>query len=287
MKLLGQLKEAIVDRAWSIRTRVSWHVDAFKIRHALAPKADIQPLPSGKTLVLVPHPDDEWIGCSRIVSDTSREVVLVDMDMSGDDSPERHEVRKKELAAVAGLFDRKVVRVSFDKVRLLQDILARETPRYVAVPFFVDWHREHLAVIETLERALGNNPPPDLGIAMYQISVPILPPAVTHAVPLDKKAQQCKWNVFSRYYPSQSYMSSERFRLCERINGKLIRSFAAEVYSVVSAGDWLKMASVSIPDESMRNGMVKRLPSIHAMRQLAEDVLEQLGFGSVFGNLDY
>ncbi len=272
MKFLSQLKEAIVDRAYSIRTRLTWHVDAFRIRRALSPKAGIQPLPRGKTLILIPHPDDEWIGCSGIVSDVSREVVFVDMDMSGDDSPERHEARKKELAAVAGLFGRKVVRVSSNKVQSLRDILHQESPRYVAVPFFVDWHREHLEVIATLAHALENNRLTDLDIVMYQISVPMLPSAITHAVPLDKTVQQRKWDVFSRYYPSQGYMPIERFRLCERINGKLVRSFALEAYSVVPGRTWLEMAATCIPDETMRSDMVKRLPSIHAMRRYAEEV---------------
>lgn len=282
MKFLTKLKEAIVDRAYSFRTRLAWHVDAFRIRRALSPKADIQPLPSGKTLILIPHPDDEWIGCSGIVSDASREVVFVDMDMSGDDSAERHEARKKELAAVAGLFGRKVVRVSSDKVQSLRDILQQEFPRYVAVPFFIDWHREHLAVIATLARALENYPSADLDIVMCQISVPMLPPVITHAIPLDKKVQQRKWNVFSRYYPSQGYMPVERFRLCERINGKLVSSFSAEAYSVVSTGTWLEMAASCIPDETMRQGMVKRLPSIHAMRRHVEEVSRQLGMLPIF-----
>lgn len=285
MKLLAKLKEGILDRAWSIRTRLSWHVDAFKIRHALKPGADIQPMPDGKKLILIPHPDDEWIGCSGIVSDISQEVVFVDMDMSGDDSPQRHEARKAELTSVAGLFGRKVVRVSTDKVQSLCDILNQESPRYVALPFFVDWHWEHLAVIAILARALKHSPLPDLSIIMYQISVPILPFAVTHAVPLDKKAQQRKWNVFSQYYPSQSYMPAERFRLCERINGKLVDSFAAEVYSVLSAKAWMDMAPSSIPDETMRNDMVKRLSSIHAMRQYAGVVSKQLGMAPVFDDL--
>ena len=77
-------------------------------------------------------------------------------------------------------------------------------------------------------------------------------------------------------------MPTERFRLCERINGKLVRSFAAEAYSVLPAGTWLDMVPTSIPDETMRNGMVKRLASIHAMRCHAGEAFERLGLATRF-----
>lgn len=58
----------------------SWYRDSKKCRRKLAQKK-IQKVPTGKKIILMPHSDDEWIGCSRILLDQPEQVMVVNMDM--------------------------------------------------------------------------------------------------------------------------------------------------------------------------------------------------------------
>lgn len=55
---------------------------------------------AGRIMILIPHADDEWIGCSRIIM-CKEDVLLCNMDMKGGDTNFLHQRRYKELLYLA------------------------------------------------------------------------------------------------------------------------------------------------------------------------------------------
>lgn len=190
-----------------------------------------------KSIILVPHADDEWVGCSSVVRDCS-EVLLVNMDMQGGDNSTLHQDRRAELSAIATRYRKKLETIVDDKVVSVSSIIRNYNPEIIYVPFYFDWHEEHIQTMKILKDALietGNN----LRIAMYQVSLPIISDRVTHCVTYDKCKWTEKWDMFEEVYTSQLHIPYKRFAISERIQGALCSSYAAEVFSICRSEEWL------------------------------------------------
>ena len=214
-----------------------WIADCNKLR-SVQNVISIYSLPTKeKSIILIPHADDEWVGCSSVLRDNS-EVLLVNMDMQGGDNPSLHQNRKAELSAMATRHKKKLKTIIGDKVKSLSSIIKEYKPGIIYVPFYFDWHEEHILTMKILRDSLIETGE-KLKVAMYQVSLPIISDRVTHCVTHDKSKWTEKWEIFEKVYKSQLNIPYKRFAISERIQGSLCSSYAAEVFSICRSEEWL------------------------------------------------
>ena len=132
----------------SIINKIKWNLERiiYKLEEGL---------PKGKKIILAPHSDDEWIGCSQIIK-KEQDTIIVNMDMSGSDSKETHKLRYNEMASTATVYGIKFITLAGNKVQKLSEVIKKEKPKYICVPYFIDWHNEHIEVMNALKKAIND-----------------------------------------------------------------------------------------------------------------------------------
>lgn len=252
------------------RREIKWALDRIKIRKATLPVNVISIEHDASFLILMPHSDDEWIGCSQILMHFPH-ITICNLDMQGGDSDEIHEKRYEESLSLSRRFGGKHITYKTDKTLLLADYLKNERPQYVLLPFFFDWHSEHIEVMNLLRGAL-NGVQQKCNIMMYQISVPFPSRFCNFCMPMSKKEQAMKWSIFNSTYKTQNFMPVKRFMANEIINGGYCNSYSAEVFSCCKSDEWLKMYDNMLLDDCERHELKNILNSISKIRQLVEDI---------------
>ena len=220
---------------WSLKPFV-WNNDAKKIRKIIL-KTKLKPKQlslEGKVLILAPHSDDEWIGCFSLVE--NHDCAICSMDMVGGNDDEQRAKRFLEMKAIAVKYKRELVRVGEPKTESLIDLIASFRPSYIAVPFFIDWHEEHIATMNILKDSVSNY---DGKIICYQVSCPIPMSYVTHVAPLSKTDWKRKWSLFRTNYKTQNQFPWKRFSAIEKAEGAYSNTYASNVFSVFDAKDWV------------------------------------------------
>lgn len=267
-KFLGNIKYRI--RKW--QTIISWVVDTRKNRALIKPQEYFSIEKSAKVLILAPHSDDEWIGCSQIIINCA-DTTICSMEMEGGDDIQKHNVRIGEMRNVANLFSREFLTISFDKKQSLVSIIKKLSPDYICVPSIYDWHPEHIQVIDFLKEAILQSEYTGK-VLSYQVSVPMPTPLCHVAFPMSSEEQAYKWKIFSEYYTTQAFMPVLRFKKQEEINGALGDAFSAEVYSCHNAQDWTRhVTSTSLSNEETL--LVKsNLNNISAIRAIVENIFK-------------
>ena len=219
-----------------------WICQAIHLRVLSKDDAEVNiSRPEGSSFILIPHVDDEWIGCSQVVL-SNTDVYLCDMDMPGGDCDEIHAERKKELDLMAEKFNHPVIAISNDKVYSLKKEIMEKRPRNIFVPFFIDWHSEHQEVINILHDSLSQLERQyldSLYVIMYQVSVPMPYKAINCGLSMSIKSCYYKWNVFKQIYSTQTMIPRFRFACNEYINGGVVKKMMMEPYSKLKATEWL------------------------------------------------
>ena len=86
--------------------KLKWFLEMHTERAALKNiQCDTQ-LHKGEILIIAPHSDDEWIGCSQLLLNYE-DCVICNMDMEGGDDPDIHIQRLRETESLANLFNKK------------------------------------------------------------------------------------------------------------------------------------------------------------------------------------
>ena len=236
---MNRLKRVIIAcyrNILSLYHAMNWTIDAFILKKSIRHQRSLEIALSAKVLILAPHSDDEWIGCSRIIVNMPNSIII-NMNMDGGDDPKKHLLRINEMRRLANDLNRKIVNIGSDKIRTLIQIIQEESPSYICVPYYFDWHVEHIEVIRILNDSIQSSKY-NGKILSYHISVPLPLEASNCVMPLSKKDQAKKWAMFLQYYPSQSFMPILRFKNHEKISGALIGSYAAEAYNCIPVQDW-------------------------------------------------
>ena len=209
------------------RAIVVWRFETKRERKKILHNSIIKELPPGKSLVLIPHSDDEWIGCSQVLIRFSQ-VLLCNMNMLGGDTDNLHQERLEEMKQIARITNHNLVTLS--ESYTLESIIENYKPDYIFIPNMIDWHPEHLAVVERLIKTNIVTSEISPKIICYQVSVPLFSKAITHYLEMNKHAWKGKWKTFRDVYETQKFLFYERFALNERINGALINDYACEVF---------------------------------------------------------
>lgn len=246
------IKKTILKVKWS-------HYGKF-LRYPLV-KDGLIKLDSTKVyLVLAPHSDDEWIGCSQILKTMLKSCVCY-MNMPGRENDKIHTERYDEIKKGVGKAGRKLYTIGDNRIESLVEIIKSIRPDVILVPFYMDWHEAHIAVMKMLKQALTKSMF-ECNIMMYQVSVPIPKNACNVCIPMPKTEQKEKWCFFREVYKTQSFMPVKRFMAYERIEGGLSGSYSAEVYSLTSTVDWIEKLDSSILEKKVRQDLQVQLNDI-------------------------
>lgn len=220
-----------------------WTIDVLICRFKIKPRKNNITLLEKKYLILLPHADDELIGCDRLLK-SDVDCMLINMDMLGGDDVIMHARRYEELKKYTDSINRRLLSLTlYNKESQLKSVIEDFQPNVICVPSFFDWHEDHFQVMTCLHKALLMMPEmyTRVSIAMYQVSVPLHPDYINFAIPMSKSSYKDKWNSFNTFYKSQHFLPIERFGSNERINGKLVSSYAAESYILLPVNEWQEM----------------------------------------------
>lgn len=245
-----------------------WNKQVKSIRGCIECR-DIEKLePEGKYLLLLPHADDEWIGASSVISSSEYELVLCNMNMPGGDDVKLHRIREIELNNLARTYERKIHKYENN----LKDIISYEKPDHIMVPFFVDWHQEHLEVINTLYEYIINHVNLGFDIIMYQVSVPIGERYINRVNGLSRTQYKEKWNTFKQIYQSQKKIPYNRFACNDKISGGLCDSYAAEVFVKLNLPDWVQLHNKLIIKRNQHSDLKNHINDLQAIRNIINDL---------------
>lgn len=237
------IKRKIQVIKWIIQTRKE-----LKIAREIV-AVDEKTIPDKKIYILIPHPDDEWIGCSEIIKDKNKEVVLVNLDMGKNDNQDMRKRRQEELSAIAHEFLRDIITISVNKEEQLKELISQNRNACFMLPFFMDWNDSHVEMMFLLRKALVDIDLRQLEIAMYQVSCPIPYSLVNARCRQSQKDYNKKWSLFRKIYKTQYNIIYPRFALHERINGRYMGSFSGEVFVVQTADIWKKQFNLLLTPE--------------------------------------
>ncbi len=212
--------------------KLRWRIQSRKINVSLINATEIEhefnPIGDKKILIVVPHADDELIGCYSIIKKYCKNTLVWYSGMTGDDTTESNKnTRKEEFLAFCRKMGVESVSCNGDIKEELQQTFYKCRPEYVFAPSVIDWHQEHrelfLSVADVLQAT-------DAQLYCYQVTVPIPQKYITHYSELTGEEHKTKWEVFKATYISQKFMPVLRIKLSEMVYTKEKEKIRAEVF---------------------------------------------------------
>ena len=263
----------VYKKCFELKNQILWRLECKKISKRIKYANNIKELNTeNKSIILIPHSDDEWVGCSQIIEDKNSKTILCNLNMQGNDSDNIHKVRYNELKNTSIKYDKELITIKSEKVTKLKEIIDETKPKMIFVPSFIDWHEEHQEVINILYNAIKEIKN-EFDIVMYQVSVPIHYKFVNYAIPMAKAQLKNKWKYFRNNYKTQKYFPYKRFMLNEKINGRILNTFASEVYITLSKNEWKDIKEIINNSEISK--LKNNLQSISKMRKESEELYEK------------
>lgn len=195
-----------------------------------------------KVIVLAPHADDEWIGCSEIIK-LFKNIEIIFLNFTGSNNlKENKKIRKNEIINLCESMKVKVHIIEDDIEESLTKIINLNTPNLICLPYFIDWHEEHRKVNLILQKTINKNISITLikhiKICSYNISIPIPGAEITNVLSMNLKTLIYKWLKFKKHYVSQKNMPIFRFICNEFINGAYCKSLFADSFSIKEFYEW-------------------------------------------------
>lgn len=199
---------------------------------------------SGKSLIIVPHADDELIGCYQFISTHREQVILFYCNYLGCNYCKTNErLRKAEFEQFCQAIGIKYIIANHDVQKSLDDAINSIKPQNILLPSIVDWHHEHRLANTILETHLKQNPSSSVKkIIWYHISVPMYGSVANYACCMTRCEQNTKWQCFSDHYPSQRFINVYRFKLAER--DCMTGCYAAETFRILAPDTFLKIIEI-------------------------------------------
>lgn len=268
----------IYRRLYSLFQLIKWFIQTFYLRNRNVYSEVCYNDIKGKVLILAPHSDDEWIGCSQLMIDDSIDVTVCNMDMPGGDSLELHQMRREEMELVAHVCSREIMTLNEEKIKSLKCVIENVRPNFICLPFLIDWHSEHRKVMGFLSQLSLYTQLNDVKIIMYQVSVPIPLFFINYVKIMSYKRWRNKWSFFKQYYSTQTYIPYIRFSLNECVNSNITRrrTIAAEVFSIMSFSRWQDYYIKSSRFEERIKSLVNCISDLFLIRKRGREICDEL-----------
>lgn len=253
--------------------QLRWFLDYYTCKYRIKKKRDLQTITNERIVILMPHSDDEWIGCSQILVNNHENAIVIDMNMNGGDDEQLHLRRRNEAEIVAKEHDYKLYTLNdFNRFSDLSELLEKLKPSCVFLPSFIDWHTEHIEVMRLFfEAAITIGYAGRVG--QYQVSVPIPEFMINAGGVMTKEQLKRKWDCFFKYYQTQIMIPAKRFLINERLNGAIYEKYAIEAYSITTFEYWKKLYSVLILKDEERRMLKENINRLAFVRNLSNDLL--------------
>lgn len=256
-----------------MKREYSWYRDFKRCSKAIETKP-IKELINKNILILAPHSDDEWIGCSQLLINKKNKVTVLNMDMSGGDNQNLQKKRFEEMMNIAKIYKYKLISIKGSKKNFLVNYLMENQIDIIFVPCFYDWHFEHIKVMKVLKNAAIEAKYMNF-IGMYQISLPIPYQLITHGSIMRKSVLINKWNDLKKYYQTQKFLPTKRFILNEKINGTIVDSYSLEAYSILDFDIWQTNLENNTFDKFERDRLYSNIQKIKFIREELEKIYEK------------
>ncbi len=225
---------------WLLRKRILWNVQYYRVLNkykndivlsVLNLSSDVD-----KIYVIVPHADDELIGCYNMIMKYKEKVTLIFMDLTGSNlCAVNKSNREDEFKCFCTLNN--IDYMFYDQYysEVVQKLKNEKSIYFF--PTIFDWHPEHRMVSCLFKDVLltGNE---ELYIGYYSVSTPICDFYKKLVVPYEKVNRRKKWRDFKRFYLSQKHMPIQRYIIEEKLMCQLYNYKCCEIYSVLTVAEW-------------------------------------------------
>lgn len=170
---------------------------------------------NSETLILVPHADDEWVGCSQLIQ-KGKNIHVLYLDFPKYHNDMNANIRCDELTICSEKYGFKLyIHNEGEKMYYkILDVIIKYNIKQVFIPSFWDWHPDHLKAICYVQQVLIMNKNLNVNLYCYQVSCPILSSYNMYYMQIEKK-----WKEFHQCYRSQKNLPVFRFKLHEVLNG--------------------------------------------------------------------
>lgn len=227
-------------------------------------------------LILAPHADDEWIGCSQIIKNAEKCTVYYFQFLGKNYNAENKKIRLNEITNLCQNFNLELIKSEnnedySDLVRLIKE----RNFSHIFLPFPIDWHTEHIKVNEILHQWIGEWNLLKINILFYNISI-ALPSQKIAYLPLNPKDLEEKKQIFKRFYPSQQGTSIQRMNIQLRINAKKTPHYAIETYAILTFEHWEKLLHFAQEHLSELNLLSHHLDDILTTRKKVEEIFNNI-----------
>lgn len=195
-----------------------------------------------KSLILVPHADDEWIGCSQILKNSKNKTVYYLNFLGKNYSAENEITRLNELKNLQKEIGFQLV-ISDDRKNHddLKKLIDNNNFSEIFIPSPIDWHPEHILVNNIFKNIYSLIENKDFSMFFYEVSVPMPSKIEKKFLPMSKKEVKEKQNIFKKHYPSQKNIPIERLTLQNRLSRGNTNYFAIETYGKIEISSWHKL----------------------------------------------
>lgn len=192
-----------------------------------------------KILILVPHADDEWIGCSQVLKKSKDKTVYYFNFLGKDYSEANEKIRQKEIETMQVVMDFKIV-TSTDKENYedLEKLLSENDYSSIFIPSPIDWHPEHILANNIFMKVCEKLDHKELPFYFYKVSVPIPSKMEKKFLPMTRQEIDEKKKIFFAHYPSQKNVSIKRLALQNRLSASRSKYYAIEPYATLDFGIW-------------------------------------------------
>lgn len=192
-------------------------------------------------LILVPHADDEWIGCSQILKESPRVTLYYFNFLGNNYSEENRKVRLAELKSLQEKLGFRLMVSEENQPHLdLMKLIEENHFSSIFLPCPIDWHPEHILVNSILKDVLCKISFLKQ-LYLYNVSVPLPNKLEMVFSPMNKEAVKEKQEIFNKHYPSQKNVSIRRLVLQNRLSAYNSNFFAIEPYGKLNFKTWLQL----------------------------------------------
>lgn len=278
-KIYRKLKKVYL-RAIEVTHELRYKKDfAYYCNCQMLSKEDID-LNYENRLFLVPHADDDLLGGYRLSQMSRGNFIFGYFGLTGSNN----DVMNKKTRDIEFESFCKEVDVQFINIKSIKELAAIITDRDIKSVYLtsiIDWHPEHRRLNYDLLDSLCQLGKEEIDIYWYSITVPICH-LDAEIVPMSKDDQDSKYNLFSKVYRSQGYMSIQRFIYQERINAMTTGAYAAEVFLHLDKVKWeqiIECIRKMEPDKGIVNefnSLKKEINSIKKIRELSGEYYSRL-----------
>lgn len=236
------------------------------------------PEENNKILILVPHSDDEWIGCSKIIS-SHKKVDVYYFNFLGKNYTENNKIiRLNELQALKKIFSFNLfISGSYDSYEDLKALLLKNKYTHIFIPSFFDWHPEHIKVNKIFNTCINDiNLDVFPQLFFYPITVPLPDQLNIFYSVMDKAYIKLKKNTFNLIYKSQKNIPCRRSCIQSRISAKGLKYHAIETYGKISLVNWNKiMLFIEDHQQHIASLFIQNIDHLISIRKISNSIYNE------------